>query len=102
MPLILIALSPVVFFYALRAKFSPALPGPPVTAAIDDLEAQRQDIDYFAQLVALDKSFSDEARGEAERQIAELRALAEPLHPAHFRVQLTRITALADNARIPR
>src|ERR1700681_4115746 len=40
------------------------------------LEAQRQDLDYFAKAMALDRSFAPAARIAAEKRIAELQALA--------------------------
>jgi hypothetical protein len=61
------------------------------------LEAQRQDLDYFAKLIALDRAFTPAARAEANRRIASLEKLPAALDHAHFRVALMQIGALADN-----
>jgi hypothetical protein len=61
------------------------------------LVAQRQDLDYFKKLSYLDRSFSPEARKEADARIAALEALPYALSPQKFHVALMQIMALADN-----
>ena len=61
------------------------------------LEAQRQDLDYFAKLQARDRSYSPAARAEANKEIAALEASTSVLSPQAFLVRLMQITALADN-----
>lgn len=61
------------------------------------LEAQQQDLDYFKKLLALDFSFSPEARKEANGEIDRLTRSPTVLSHARFRVAAMRIIALADN-----
>jgi len=61
------------------------------------LEAQRQDLDYFAKLMALDRAFSPAARTEGKKRIAALRNLSAPLPAAKLHVALMQVMALADN-----
>jgi hypothetical protein len=78
-------------------KFTPAPPAADFPAPHSALEAQQQDLSQFARLVALDRFYSPQARAEAEKRIAEIAAKHTPLDPAHFRVALQGIVALADN-----
>jgi hypothetical protein len=86
------------FFAGMRHHFHPAAPPqpqyPPVASVLD---AQRQDIRYFRQLIALDRSFSPADRSEANRRLDALEALGTVLDRPHFRVSLMQIDALADN-----
>ena len=61
------------------------------------LIAQRQDLDYFAKIMALDRSFRPESRAEAERRVAALEALPLALPLPKLHVALMQIMALADN-----
>jgi hypothetical protein len=61
------------------------------------LEAQKQDLDYFGKLVALDRSYSPEARKRADDQLAELKSLSGSLPTSKLKVDLMAIIALADN-----
>src|SRR5579862_1936967 len=78
-------------------KFSPAPPASNFPRPANALEAQRQDIEQFSRLLAMDRSFSPAARAEANRQLAELRSAGAPLDRERFQIALLRITALADN-----
>ena len=78
-------------------EFNPDPPRNDFPAPADALEAQRQDIEQFSRLLAMDRAFSPAARAAANRRTAELRAERIPLDSATFRVALMRITALADN-----
>jgi hypothetical protein len=83
--------------YAMFKHFSPAPPNADFQKPANDLEAQRQDLNYFRKLMALDRSYEPAARMEAERRIAALEGLETPLDRPHFRVALMKILGLADN-----
>jgi hypothetical protein len=78
-------------------RFYPAPPELPAVNATSPLEAQRQDLAHFKQLLELDRAFSPAARAQAAQRIAALEALPTVLDRPHFRVALMQITALADN-----
>ena len=61
------------------------------------LEAQRQDIAYFRTLTKLDRSFSPEARAEADARIDRLAQLSTVMPQPKLHVALMQIMALADN-----
>lgn len=61
------------------------------------LEAQRQDLDYFRRLLALDRSFTPQRRAAAERRVAALESLPAPLPVPKLQIALMQIIALADN-----
>lgn len=84
-------------FYAMMRHFYPSPPQAKYGKPKDPLEAQRQDLDYFAKLVAMDRSYSTEARAQAQRRIAELADLKTVVPRPNFRVALMQIAALADN-----
>jgi len=79
------------------AHFYPDPPAPDYPKPHSVLEAQRQDLDYFGKLLALDFAFSPAARAEANREIAKLEQSPTVLSHAQFRVATMRIMALADN-----
>ena len=85
------------FFGAMRLHFHISAPKPNFPAAASALEAQRQDIRYFRQLIAMDRSFAPASRAEANRRIDALEASGTLLDRPHFRVLLMQIDALADN-----
>lgn len=59
---------------------------------------QQQDIAMFRErFMASDKSYTPEARAEAERRLAALEAQAGAVSDAAFVLELSRIVALADN-----
>src|SRR5271156_1435943 len=57
------------------------------------LEAQRQDLDYFRKLMALDRSFSPAARKEAERRVDRLEQAPDALPQQKLHVALMQIMA---------
>jgi len=61
------------------------------------LEAQRQDLDYFGRLLALDRSFTPRRRASAEQRLAALEDLPSPLPVPKLQTALMQIIALADN-----
>jgi hypothetical protein len=83
--------------YAMLLHFNPSPPDKNYPHPANALEAQQQNLDYFARLIALDRAFTPVARAEASRRIAALEKLPAALDPAHFRVALMQIDALADN-----
>jgi hypothetical protein len=85
------------FFGAMRLHFHPSAPKSKYPAPAGALDAQRQDIRYFRQLIALDRSFAPATRAEAARRIDALEASDTVLDRPHFRVLLMQIDALADN-----
>jgi hypothetical protein len=84
--------------YAMIRHFYPSPPQASYSKPKDPLEAQRQDLDYFAKLLALDRSYSSEARAQAQRRLAELADLTTVIPRPNFRVALMEIAALSDNA----
>jgi hypothetical protein len=85
------------FFAAMQHHFHPSAPAAHYPPAAGALDAQRQDIGYFRQLIALDRSFAPAERAEADRRLDALEALGNVLDRPHFRVALMQIDALADN-----
>jgi hypothetical protein len=85
------------FFAGMQHQFHPSAPQPHYPPAASTLDAQRQDIRYFRQLIALDRSFAPIDRTEANRRLDALEARGTVLDRPHFRVSLMRIDALADN-----
>lgn len=85
------------FFGAMRLHFHISAPKPDFPAVASALDAQRQDIRYFRELLAMDRSFSPASRAEAGRRIDALEASGTVLDRPHLRVQLMQIDALADN-----
>ena len=90
-------LAVVGFFAAMRLHFHTTAPKPHYPPAASALDAQRQDVRYFRQLIAMDRSFPPASRIEANRRIDALEAQGTVLDRPHFRVLLMRIDALADN-----
>lgn len=85
------------FFVAMRLHFSPSPPAIHDVAPKDALEAQRQDLDYFGKLLAMDISFSPPQRAEANRRLRALSESTTVLPRPAFRVALMEIAALSDN-----
>lgn len=85
------------FALGMRARFSPPPPRNDFPSPANALEAQRQDLEQFSRLLAMDRAFSPAARATADREIAALSAASLPLDRGRFRVALMRIVALADN-----
>jgi hypothetical protein len=83
--------------YAMMRHFYSLPPQAKYSKPNDPLEAQHQDLDYFAKLVAMDRSYSTEARAQAQRRIAELADSKTVVPRPNFRVALMEIAALADN-----
>jgi hypothetical protein len=95
--IVLVAIVAGGFFAGMQYHFHPSAPRLHYPAAATTLEAQRQDIQYFRRLIALDRSFAPNDRTEAYRGLGALEALNTVLDRPQFRVSLMRIDALADN-----
>ncbi|MGH6870569.1 MAG: hypothetical protein ACREHE_03595 [Rhizomicrobium sp.] len=84
-------------FQAMTLHFNPAPPRADYPRPRSLLEAQRQDLDYFARLQAMDHAYSPTARAQMAREIAAMKAAPVALAPQMFQVRLMQISALADN-----
>lgn len=82
---------------AFHWHFHPGAPQAAYLAPKSALEAQRQDLDYFTKVMALDRAFSPAARAAATARVQQLGALAEALPSQKLQVQLMQVMALADN-----
>jgi hypothetical protein len=82
---------------AFLLKFHVSAPKADYPAPQSALEAQRQDLDYFAKAMALDRSFAPAARIAAEKRVGDLKALAIALPPPKLHAALMQVMALADN-----
>ena len=94
---IILALAAGALYYGMTAHFNPAPPLAAYPKPASPLEAQRQDLDYFAKLIAMDQAFSPSARAEANTRLAALAASATILDRGQLRVALLKVVALADN-----
>ena len=83
--------------YAFLSNFKILPPKPNYPAPNSALEAQRQDLDFFAKAMALDRAFSPAARAAGERRIAALKVEPVALPPEKLHVALMQVMALADN-----
>jgi hypothetical protein len=72
------------FFGAMRLHFHTTAPKPNYPPAASGLDAQRQDIRYFRQLIAMDRSFPPAGRIEANRRIDALEAQGYGARSAPF------------------
>ena len=95
--IVLVTIVACAFFAGMQYHFHPSAPRPHYPPPATTLEAQRQDIQYFRQLIALDRSFAPNDRAEANRELDALESSKTVLDRPHFRVSLMRIDALADN-----
>lgn len=84
-------------FWVALNKFNPDPPAIDYPKPANALEAQRQDLDYFKKLIALDRSYSVQDRAAANSSIDALEKSMDVLDRGTFRVALMRIAALADN-----
>ena len=55
------------------------------------------DVQFRAEFMAVDRSYSDASRQAAERRLAALEAALPTLTPPQFELEIARIVALADN-----
>ena len=83
--------------YAFLANFKVPAPKANYPTPASALEAQRQDLDYFAKAMTLDRAFPPAARAVGEARIAALKAMPVALPPQKLHVALMQVMALADN-----
>ncbi|GLQ99304.1 peptidase S41 [Dyella mobilis] len=83
--------------FAFHFNFHRAAPDANYPKPASPLEAQQQDVDYFAKVMARDRAFSPAERKTAEARIAVLRALPNALPSPALHVALMQVMALADN-----
>lgn len=83
--------------FAVWFNFHRPAPRAAYSAPASPVEAQRQDLDYFAKVIVRDRAFSPSARQAAQARLATLRALPEALPPQQLQVALMQVMALADN-----
>jgi len=84
-------------YFAMTLWFNPSPPSADFPKPADTLEAQRQDLEQFKRLIALDRSYAPQARALANRSLDTLRKSTQVLSWGAFRVALMRVAALADN-----
>jgi len=85
------------FAYAFMSNFHLFAPSANYPAPASALEAQRQDLDYFATAMRLDRAFSPAARAAGEARIAALKAMSVVLPRQKLHVALMQVMASADN-----
>ncbi len=86
----------LVLLLSCSCAFSIAADEPPSDSTMR--KWQREDAKvYREKFLAVDRSFSTEARAEAEARLSRIENSSQPLSPIEFSVELCRITALADN-----
>ena len=83
--------------YAFISNFHLFAPKANYPAPGSALEAQRQDLDFFAKIMALDRAFSPAARAAGEARVAALKALPAALPSSQLQVALMQVMASADN-----
>ena len=84
-------------YWAMVAHFNPSPPVAVAHAGADPLTAQREDVGQFAQLVALDRSYSYATRRKANATLAALASRHDVLGAPRLRMALLKVAALADN-----
>ena len=84
-------------YLAMTMRFNPSPPSSDFPKPRNSLEAQRQDLEQFKRLVALDRSYSAQNRALANRTLDAMRASSHVLSWGALRVTLMRIAAMADN-----
>jgi hypothetical protein len=93
----LVLLTGGAIIYAFFATFYPSAPTPHYPPALNLAEAQRQDFDYFRNYFNYNKAYSQPARAEAKKMLAQYQGRAGELSRAEFDLAIARMVALADN-----
>lgn len=78
--------------------FDPTPPSANYSEPKDRLEAQLQDLDYMANFLELDRSFSPKARAGAAALLENLKENAGSYSDPEFELMIAKVLALADNA----
>jgi Peptidase family S41 len=89
--------APAIFQWALKKRFEPVLPPAHYPHASNQLEAERQDLDYLEQLMHLDRSFSPAARARFEQERTALIERHAPLTEPQFQLAIDHLVTLANN-----
>jgi hypothetical protein len=84
-------------YYAMTLWFNPSPPAKDYPKPADALAAQRQDLDYFRKLVALDRSYAPADRARAGHAIDGLLSGSVVPDWGSLRTALMGIAAMADN-----
>jgi hypothetical protein len=84
-------------YLAMTLHFNPSPPSNDSPAPGNPLETQRQDLDQFKRLVALDRSYAAQNRALANRTLDAMHASSRVLSWGALRVALMRVAAMADN-----
>ncbi|MEO6928015.1 MAG: hypothetical protein ABI190_02520 [Casimicrobiaceae bacterium] len=82
---------------ALMHRFYPHPPQAAYPPPTDLATAQRQDLDYFAHYLDLDRAYAPVARDAARALLAQDVVAAATFTPAQFDLAIMRMVALADN-----
>ncbi len=88
----------VAYFGVQKALFDPKAPSAKYPRPGNAREAQLQDLDFMANDLALDRSYSPAARAAAKTVLEELKGRAGRLSDPEFELGIARISAFADNA----
>ncbi|MBO9663347.1 hypothetical protein [Dokdonella sp.] len=83
--------------FALFRTFYPTPPKADYPPASDVATRQRQDLDYFRHYLELNRSYTPQARAQAEALREEDLAKAGSFSPAAFDLAVARMVALSDN-----
>ncbi|GAA0722801.1 hypothetical protein [Dokdonella soli] len=83
--------------FAFFHTFYPSAPASAYPPAQDAATAQRQDLDYFRHYLDLNRSYTPQAREQAEHLLEEYAAKPGSFSPAQFDLAIARMVALADN-----
>lgn len=89
--------SAALFQVALQKRFEPVPLPASYPDAANQVEADRQDLDYLEQLMHLDRSFSPAAREQFEQERTALMQRNTPLSKPQFQLAIDHLVALANN-----
>lgn len=89
--------APSIFQLALQERFEPVPDPARYPRASNQLEAERQDLDYLKQLTHLDRSFSRAAKRRFEDERTALLERSQPLSKPQFQLAVDHLVALAQN-----
>ena len=81
----------------LDMRYGATLAKPTYPAPRDQAEANRQDLDYLAHFTDVDRSFSDAARVEFARRIAQLKERAGSMSRGELLMGIAKAVAVSDN-----
>jgi hypothetical protein len=88
---------PVLFQSILHNRFEPVPEPARYPKPTNQLEAERQDLDYLKQLMYLDHSFSWASKKRFEKERTTLLQRSEPLTTPQFQLAIDHLVTLANN-----